>query len=176
MNPAIATLLVAIGAALVTALGLAAGALWRLGSKVGSFETAVTVAKAAAVAAEQASQDAQAASQRAAADAIAAARALYDAMTVTVSSFQDKLEEVRRELSEAEGHYKESHDLVEKVNDHEKRLYALERDHERNHGLSPLPLEQSARHYLPVPPGPEEDDAPLVDGLFDDDKSKRGGG
>jgi len=175
MSPAVATALIAIGTLFVTALGLAAGALWRLGSKVGGFEAAVVAANAAVSTAKQAAVEAQAAAQRAAADAVAAARALYDAMAATVHSFQSKLEEVRRELAEAKGHWQESHDLVEKVNDHEKRMYALERDHERNHDVMPMPVEQSARHYLPVPPAPEEDAAPLVDGLFDDDSKKRGG-
>lgn len=174
MTPAVATLLVAVGAALITALGLAAGALWRLGSKVGSFEAAVTACRTAATTAEQASAEAQAAAQRAAADAVAAARALYDAMAATVHGFQTKLEEVRRELAEARGHWLESHDVAEKVNDHEKRLYSLEREHERNHGVAPMAHEQSARHYLPVPPARPEDGAPLVDGLFDD-KDPRGG-
>jgi len=174
MSPAIATVLVAVGAALITAMSLAAGALWRLGSKVGSFEAAVTIANNAAAAAEQASVEAQAAAQRAAADAVAAARALYDAMAATVHGFQAKLEEVRRELAEARGHWLESHDLTEKVNDHEKRLYSLEREHERNHGVAPMSHEQSARHYLPVPPAPAEDGAPPLEELFDD-KDKRGG-
>ena len=174
MSPAIATALIAVGTLLCTALGLAAGALWRLGNKVGGFEAAVVAANVAATAAKQAAADAQAAAQRAAADAVAAARTLYDAMATTVRGFQDKLEEVRRELAEAKGHWRESRDLTEKVNDHEKRMYNLEREHERNHGMLPMAPEQSERHYLPVPSVPEEDGAPLIDGLFEG-SGKQGG-
>ena len=157
MNPVLAGVLISLGVLLCASLVAAGGALWRLGTKVGTFEAAVTTANNAAIAAEQASVAAQEAAQRAAADAVAAARALYDAMYITVHSFQDKLEEVRRELAEAHGHWQESHDLTEKVNDHEKRLYSLEREHERNHGMMPLAQEQSERHYLPVPPAPKDD-------------------
>lgn len=176
MSPAVATALIAVGTLLVTALGLAAGALWRLGSKVGSFEAAVTAANAAATAAKQAAAEAQAAAQRAAADAVAASRLLWDDMQKAVRDFEQQVDEVKHELAEYKGRWREGHELVDKVNDHEKRLFALERDHERNHDALPLAPEQSARHYLPVPPAPAEDAAPLVDGLFDDDKDKRGGG
>ena len=170
MNPSVATALIAVGSALIAALGLAAGALWRLGSKVGSFESSVVVATAAAAEARKTALDAQAAAQRASADAIAASRALYDAVAAMVRGFQVKLEEVCCELAEARGHWLESHDLVEKVNDHEKRLYSVERDHERNHGMAPMPTEQSARHYLPVPPEPKQDGAaPAAGRLFGDE-------
>lgn len=171
MTPSIAGTLIAIGSALIAALGLAAGALWRLGSKVGGFEAAVVASTSASVEAKKAALEAQIAAQRASADAIAASRSLYDAVAAMVRGFQVKLEEVCCELAEARGHWMESHDLVEKVNDHEKRLYSIERDHERNHGMAPLPMEQSARHYLPVPPESPAADEP--GGA--DDKGKRGG-
>ena len=53
MSPAIATALIAVGTLLCTALGLAAGALWRLGNKVGGFEAAVVAANVAATAAKR---------------------------------------------------------------------------------------------------------------------------
>ena len=173
MSPVLAGILISLGVLLCAALVASGGALWRLGTKVGAFEAAVTAANNAAREAKKASLEAQAAAQRAAADAVAAARVLYEAMETTVHGVQGKLEEVRCELAEARGHWLESHDMAEKVNDHEKRLYNLEREHERNHGMLPMAPEQSARHYLPVPPAPDED--AIVEGLFDDDKGKRGG-
>jgi len=54
MTWAIAAVLVAIVAVLCTVLGLAGGALWRLGSRVGGFEVAVMESRVQAAAASQA--------------------------------------------------------------------------------------------------------------------------
>ena len=53
MTWAIAAVLVSIVAVLCTVLGLAGGALWRLGSRVGGFEAAVTASKTQAAAAAE---------------------------------------------------------------------------------------------------------------------------
>lgn len=175
MSPTVATALIGGLTLLATTLALAAGALWRLGSKVGSFEASVVAACNAAQAAKQAAGEAQAAAQRAAADAVAAARLLYDEMRKTVRDFQCEIEDVKHELAETKGRWREAHTLADQVNDHETRLSVLEREHERNH---PEPM-ISARHQLPpneeaipLPPGvPEE----LIDGRSGGHRSGKGG-
>lgn len=148
MSPIIATILISILAIFSGALIAAAGALWRLGNKVGGFETALAAAGKAAEAAKAAASEAQAAAQRASADAIAAVRAFWDQMQATVREFEAKVQDAQQRVMD------HSARVLDRMSELDKRLGLIEHDHEHNH-----PPEVSQRHLV-------EDGAP-TEGLFD---------
>lgn len=164
MSPAIASAIIAGLVLLTTAIGLAAGALWRLGSKVGGFEAAVVAANAAATAAQKAAGEAQAAAQRAAADAVAAVRAFWDQMQAAVREFERKVQDAQQRVMD------QSARVLDRMATLDKRLDRIEREHDHNH---PDPI-VSTRHLL------VEEAAPLlpgeVDALFEQSDKNRGGG
>lgn len=151
MSPVVATVIIGVATLLSAALIAAAGALWRLGSKVGGFEAAVAAANVAATQAKTAATEAQAAAQRASADAIAAARHLWDDMQRAVRDFEQKVQDAQQKVMD------HSARVLDRMAALDLRLDRIEREHRINHD-PPV----SAKFVV------AEEGAPLLPGAPDD--------
>ena len=132
MTTPVVAALIAFAGLLCTVLGLAAGALWRLGTRMATSEAAVKASDAAGA--------------KWTADVLAVLREL-----------SEQNEEFKRRLTLGEAQWREAHGLTAKVNNHETRLAVVECMCKRNHPprtSGPHVIEEGAPEDL----GPFDDD------------------
>ena len=115
------TLTIAVVGMLCTVFGLVGGALWRLGSRVGSFELAVREAKEQATAAALA---AQAAVQR----AETAGLQWNKELIAELRDLQERVDTTDRKLDMERADARRTRQMFDRVDSHERRITALESD------------------------------------------------
>lgn len=168
MSTAVVAAMISLGMLMCAALVAAGTALWRLGTKVGTFEL---LAANAASTALQAVDRAEAASR----EAEAAGNRLFAQVQSVTRELMQEVETLGRRLTVVETDARDVQRTVHKLRTHETRLAVIEREHDRNHRDDRVVREQSRPYPIPQAEDVAFDESAVPSLIDADVKPKKGG-